>query len=97
MNTSQPFIERWQWRYGFLAVLLLLFLRDLWDLPQRLHTYASGRFEGIILTLMLVLNHLAFWCVPAGRLRTVFRVLACAWVVFGCAYVFTRGFSGLIF
>jgi hypothetical protein len=97
MTTQQSFTQSWRWRYGFLALLLVLFVWNLMEFPERLHSQAPDRFSGMIITLMLIFNHIAFWCIPPGRLRAVFRAFAYAWVVFGCAYVFTKGFSGFLF
>jgi hypothetical protein len=94
MNAQQPFTQGWQWRYGFLALLLLLLVHDLWNFPHMLHSQAAGRFSSLIISLMLICSHVSFCCIPPGRLKAAFQFFACAWVAFGFAYVFTRGFSG---
>ncbi|MGD1031092.1 MAG: hypothetical protein ABSA05_08120 [Opitutaceae bacterium] len=96
MSTDRPFVQSWQWRYGFLAVLLTLFVWNLSAFPQLLHSHVAGRFHGIILSLMLIFNHVGAFCVPTGRFKTGFLIFAMAWAVFGCAYIFTRGFSGFL-
>ena len=93
MHTKQSFTRSWQWRYGFLALLLAIFTWSLWLLPGGLHANLPAPFTGIIISLMLIFNHVAFACVPAGFLATGLRVLAAIWVVAGGAYVFTRGFT----
>jgi hypothetical protein len=97
MNAQQPFTHSWQylmtWKYGFLVVLLLLLVWNLWDLTRRLHSQAPGRFSNLIVSLMLIFNHFSEHYVPPGRLKTAAQFFTCAWVVFGCAYVFTNGFS----
>ena len=94
MHTKQSFTRSWQWRYGFLALLLPLFAWSLWLLPGGLKAHLPAPFTGIIISLMLIFNHVAFMCVPSGRIAAGLRVFAVIWLAFGCAYVFTRGFSG---
>jgi hypothetical protein len=97
MNTQQPFTQSWKWRCGFLALLLLLLVWNLWGFSQMLHSQSAGRFSNLIVCLMLVLNHVSAYCIPPGRLKSPFQWFATAWLVFGCAYVFTSGFSGFLF
>jgi hypothetical protein len=97
MTEQKLFTHSWQWRYGFLALLLLLLIGNLWSFPPSSAPPAAGRYSGLIISLMLIFNHIAFCLVPTGRLKTVFTYLAFAWLAFGCAYTFTRGFSRLPF
>ena len=62
-----------------------------------LRIHAASRFSGIILALMLIFNHVGLNFIPSGRFKMGFLVFNIAWTAFGCAYVFTRGFSGFLF
>jgi hypothetical protein len=97
MNAQQSWKQNWQWRYGFLVLLLVLLVWNLSDSSQGLRSQAAGRFSNLIILLMLIFNHIAFSCIPIGRFKTAFRMFSYAWVIFGCVYVFTRGFSGFLF
>ncbi len=95
--STQQFTQSWRWRYGFLGLLLLLFVWDLMELRSRPDSHGADRFSGMILCLMLIFNHVAYWLIPAGGFRAAFRAFAWAWAVFGFVYVLTRGFSGFLF
>jgi len=92
MNAKPSFTSSPLWRYGFLGVLLVMLAWICCDLPQKLHSDAPGRFTSVIISLMLIFQHIAFWCLPAGRFKTVFNVFVYAWTIFGCAYSYIYGF-----
>ena len=71
------------YRYGFLAVILALFAFVLYHPTPHY-------WRALIIPVMILLNHLAFqfrW--PSG-LMIALRVIALAWVIGGCIYIFTR-------
>lgn len=75
------------WKYGLFVVLLtLLALQIYWqrDVP---HAAADVRYEGIVVTLMLLLNHVAFQFRFGRRTTIVLRIIAWLWIVTGLAYI----------
>ena len=70
-------------RYGLLGAIFALFALVLCHPTQR-------HLSALIVPTMLLFNHLAFqfrW--PRGFMIAL-RVIALAWVVAGCIYVFTK-------
>ena len=75
------------YRWGMLAFILLLLA---WNFQRQLNynpAYGGDRYGGLVVALMLLLNHLAwsFRFPPTATLAL--RVLACGWLVIGCAYI----------
>ena len=93
MTPAQPSTSSALWRYGFLCVLLLLLVWNLFDLPDALRSQKPARFSSLFVALMLVLNHVAFFCIRSPMLRRVATGVATAWLLFACAYIFTHGFT----
>jgi hypothetical protein len=80
-------------RYGYLAFLLVLFLLGFalsFHLPT---SYPGGRFFGLIVPVMLLLNHLAFQFHWSQRATVAFRATAFAWTVGGTTYILFVFFS----
>jgi hypothetical protein len=79
-------------RYGLLAAILALLVVNAWQALFR--PPAHGRYDGLILPLMLLFNSLAFvfrWSPPV---TLVLRILAWAWTVAGTTYVIFTPFAG---
>src|SRR4051812_43095899 len=93
MTPMQPFTSSARWRYGFLCILLLFLAWDLFELPDALRSQKPGRFSSLFVTLMLLFNHVAFFCIRPPILRRVATGVAIAWLLFACAYIFTHGFT----
>jgi hypothetical protein len=70
-------------RYGLLAVILALFAYDL-------HDPAPHFFRSLIVPFMLLFNHLAFQFRWPSSIMISLRVVAIAWLIFGCIFIFTR-------
>jgi hypothetical protein len=83
MFLQEPSPRPAAFRYGFLAVILALFAYVLYQpSPHYLRMLVTG--------VMILLHHLAFqfhW--PRSAMVTL-RVIAYAWVIGGCIYIFTR-------
>jgi len=78
------------YRWGMLVVVLLLLV---WDTKWRLnlsHGYSGDRYANLVVSLLLLLNHLA-WCFRFPPTVTfALRVLASGWLVVGGAYIFSQ-------
>jgi hypothetical protein len=78
----------WLYRYGFLVVcivLVVMTIRHSLGLPA---DYGYDRYQGVIVPLMLLLNHLAFQFSLPKLLGIAVRSLAVSWIVFGVIYIF---------
>jgi hypothetical protein len=80
-------------RYGFLILLLALLVVDLQALPGDLHSGVRTPFRGVFLSLALIINHVAFFCIPSGPAAKALRGFAGAWIVFVILYGFTPLFK----
>ncbi|MEP7271269.1 MAG: hypothetical protein ABI882_07170 [Acidobacteriota bacterium] len=47
-------------RYGLLLFILALLARDLWALQDRPRPYTSDPFSSLVISLLLLFNHIAF-------------------------------------
>jgi len=72
-----------QWKYGFLAIVLLLLAFQIWLFVAFPQSHHGRRYDGIITCSMLVLNHVAFsfWLGP--RVAVVLRVFALIFALAG--------------
>jgi hypothetical protein len=74
-------------RYGMLVFIVGLLVVSVWAYLRLALPY-NERCLGVVLSLMLLFNHLAYqfrWPVPA---TVAIRILAWGWLVFGNIYVF---------
>jgi hypothetical protein len=76
------------WKYGLLAVVLLLIINNLMWYFSLESNYPGNRYGNLITSFMLLLNHLAFsftW----PRIPTFFiRLTAIGWLIFTLIYVY---------
>jgi hypothetical protein len=92
MQIQQPFSQKPSWRYGFLVVCLVLLassiLIHIEDANARhLNPNRSADFGLIIVSLILLINHVAFQLVQSPRLKKIAKIIAIAFGVFGSAYI----------
>jgi hypothetical protein len=92
-QAEPAFRERWQWRYGFLSLLVALLIWNLQGLPETLRSAVPAPFGMLFLVLGMILGHLVGSFIPPGRLANVLWVLYFAWIAFVFAYLYTAGFS----
>lgn len=77
-------IENKWWQYGFLIVILVLLSHDIY----RVQTRDNPSYDIFIVTIMLLLNHLAYQF-KFGAKGTIFiRALAWVWIILGVSYTF---------
>lgn len=87
--TKQPSGKRAEskkWKYGFLIffLALLIFQIALW-IVRPLEN--SGNYSGFVVSMMLVLGHLASYFKFGPVLTAFIRVLACLWIIVGFLYI----------
>ncbi|MDE0299383.1 MAG: hypothetical protein OXN17_12180 [Candidatus Poribacteria bacterium] len=81
------------WKYGFLAIILCLLAINVIIYFVVRHYDANSHIAvlNLVVVLMLLLNHVAFYFSTSGRLSTVMKTVACIVAVLGlahAAYVF---------
>lgn len=73
--------------YGMLVVVLLLLIWDLqWQLSLPPH-YPYDRYANLVVVLMLLFNHLAFYFRWPVAVTAALRLLALGWLAFGGFYI----------
>jgi hypothetical protein len=77
------------WRYGFLALLIVSVVCNLALLPGSLRSHHGLPFYGLVVSIALLLNHLAFFCLRPGRVRNALVGMAIAFLAGGLTYVLT--------
>jgi hypothetical protein len=76
------------WRFGMLAVCFAILGIEIYVRSQRSPSSSGDPNTGMVLPLMLLLNHLAYcfrWSTPVA---VAFRIAAWAWIIFGSFYSF---------
>ena len=79
------------WKYGFLGVILCLLAFNvilvlIWEDPS-FDQYAHPKYAGLVVALMLLFNHIAFYLTNKGWQSHVMKTVAVIWLVLGVAYI----------
>ena len=77
------------WKYGMLAVILCLLVFNVFQL-LKWRNFGSNEYLNVnlVVALMLLLNHIAFYFTRAGRKNHVMKIVAGVWAVLGLIYIF---------
>ena len=77
-----------QWKYGFLAIVLFLLAFQIWLFARFPQSHQGHRYDGIVTCSMLVLNHVAFsfWFGP--KAAVVLRLFALIFALAGLGFIF---------
>ncbi len=79
------------WKHGFLIVILCLLAWSTATLVDNLRSgYTGEKYTHMVVVLMLLLNHVAFYYATSGLWSKIMKTIAWAWLMIGCIYVFTR-------
>ncbi|MBM4102925.1 MAG: hypothetical protein FJ263_02595 [Planctomycetes bacterium] len=79
------------WKHGFLIVILCLLTWNIFLLIRMLKSgYSGEKYGNMVVVLMLLFNHAAFYYTSSGRWSKIMKTIACVWTVVGCIYIFTR-------
>lgn len=85
----QRFLRSAVWKYGFLAVVLCLFVYNAFQFLQW-KNFGSNTYLNVnlVVTLMLLFNHIALSFTKTGWKSRVMKTVAGAWIGFGLVYLF---------
>ena len=88
VSTEVEFTFNLLWGYGFLVLILCLlawgvfiFFKQ-WD-------FGYDQYGGLMIALMLLFNHIAYFLTTKGRKSIVMKTVAWVWMVFVFAYLFS--------
>jgi hypothetical protein len=90
---AEPKTRSAGFQYGFLVVILALLLAQILVLSHRSSSGRTDRFDGFIVPLMLLFNHLAYQFRWSQSVTIVLRVIAWAWIIFALPYIFFGVFT----
>ena len=79
------------WKYGFLGFILCLLAFNvilvlIWE-DSLYNQYAHPKYVGLVVALMLLFNHIAFYLTNKGWQSHVMKTVAVIWLVLGVAYI----------
>ena len=77
------------WKYGMLAIILCLLAFNVFQL-LKWKNFGSNEYLNInlVVALMLLFNHIAFYFTKAGRIGRMMKIFAGIWAVLGLVYMF---------
>ena len=77
------------WKYGMLAIILCLLAFNVFQL-LRWKNFGSNEFLNInlVVALMLLFNHIAFYFTKAGRKGRMMKIASGIWAILGLIYIF---------
>ena len=88
VSTEVEFTFNLLWGYGFLVLILcflawgvFIFFKQ-WD-------FGYDQYGGLMIALMLLFNHIAYFLTTKGRKSIVMKTVAWVWMVFVFAYLFS--------
>lgn len=81
------FTSSYLWKYGMLALLLCLLVFNVWHL-LKWRNFAYDQYGGIMITLALLFNQVAFYLTKKGWKSVVMKTVACVWIVLVFVYMF---------
>ena len=84
---AEPQIRGAGFRYGLFALIFAVFFLQFLAWPQMSATHRPDRYFGLIVPLMLLLNHLAYQFRWSQPVTIVLRVVAWIWIVFGLSFM----------
>ncbi len=83
------------YKYGFLVLIFCLLIWDIRLLLER-QNFDYDQYGGLIIGLMLLFNHIAYYITKKGWLSRVMKTIAWVWIVFGFAYLFWSFKTGAV-
>ncbi len=83
------FATKHLWKYGLLGIILCLLAFNVFQL-LKWKNFGSNEYLNInlVVALMLLFNHIAFYFTKAGRIGRMMKIFAGIWAVLGLVYMF---------
>lgn len=81
------FTSSYLWKYGMLACILCLFAFNLFHL-FKFRNFGYDQYGLMMITLMLLFNHIVVSFTTKGRKSIVMKAVACVWIVLVFVYMF---------
>ena len=79
------------WKHGFLVFIICLVVFNLVLLIRMIKTdYQYEKYVNVIVSLMLLFNHIAFSYNIKGVVGWIMKIVASALLIFGSIYIFSR-------
>ena len=77
------------WKYGMLAIILCLLAFNVFQL-LKWKNFGSNEYLNVnlVVALMLLFNHIAFYFTKMGRIGRMMKIFAGIWAVLGLVYIF---------
>ena len=73
-------------KYGFLSIIIYLLFVNLRHILKS--DYFYDKFGGVVIVLMLLVNHLAIYFINKGIAGKVMKIIQWGWIIFGVVYTF---------
>ncbi|MDP9312770.1 MAG: hypothetical protein M3R24_18095 [Chloroflexota bacterium] len=86
---DDEFQPKWhgRWRHIFLAFLVCLLMFNFTVLLLE-RNFALDRYGNLVVSAILLLNHIAFHYTKTGQLSMIMKTLAMMWAICGLVYIF---------
>jgi len=91
MDNDKPSVKTSPiWKHGFLVFIISLVGINLVHLVDMIRThYPYEKYVNIVVCLMLLLNHIAFFYTTKGLASKIMKITAFAWLIIGSIYIYT--------
>ena len=86
-SVGTEFTSSYLWKYGFLALILCLLAYGLF-LQFKWRKFEYDEFGGLVVPLMLLFNHIAYYFTTKSWKSIVMKTVAWVWMVLGFVYFF---------
>lgn len=87
VSTEVEFTFNLLWKYGLLGLILCLLAFGVMNL-LKWRNFGYDQYGGLMIALMLLFNHIAFYFTTKGWKSVVMRIGAWVWIVLVFVYIF---------
>ena len=88
VSTEVEFTFNLLWKWGFLALILCLLAFGVMLLLKG-RNFGYDQYGGLMIALMLLFNHIAYYLTTKGWKSVVMKTVAWVWIVLVFAYLFS--------
>ena len=88
MKVEKEFTPSRIYKHVFLLIIIYLLINSLMLLRHMIRTdYPYDKFGNIVVVLMLLFKHIAFFYTKSGLASKIMKTLAWAWIIIGSIYI----------